>query len=726
MNSIPSSKLIALALPLLALCGNVNAQQAASGASTSSDNTALDTIVVTAQKRSERLQDVPATIVAISGADLARNNIETASDLPILVSGLVWSNQGMWVQPNIRGVTTTVAAIGSSSPIAIYIDGIYQPSQSGTVLDLPDIERIEVLKGPQGTLFGRNATGGAISIFTPDPSFTPTGNFEVAAGAYTGGSAMSAGHYAVRTSISGPLVDDTLAGSVSVSSDTTNGYLTDDVTGDRGGKIFSTLIRGKLLYKVSDDIRFLATAYYSYREDLTSEAGFPLGGVTAAKFYPGSIYPSETWHFAYGGGTPGSWQSARGTSLKGTFDFSAGTLTSLTGFSNSGAPIVISVASAYAPACVEAFVCINGASTTGEQTETQEFDFASKQMGMFRYVAGLFALYDRANEHDEYNSDAVTDDTIMTTRAGAIFAEATFDATDQLSFIAGARQSRETKYAYGRYYGAPYAQYADPTWNSFTPRGSIVYKWTNALNTYFTYSEGFKAGVVSGQITTAPPASPEKLKAYEVGMKLATPRYSADISAFYYDYRDLQVEVFENLVTTPQNAATAEIYGLDFDGAAKLNELFQVRLGASWLPTARYNDFPHAIAFVPPLGPTGLVTDNNYDASGARMLSAPRFTGTLSGIYGQQFAAGRVDANSSIYYSARYNWTYPGTIATSPYYVLNAQVSFTPNDSRLKYSVYGKNLNNKAYVSGALPTTESNEVYWSRPREVGVKLNYSF
>lgn len=110
-----------------------------------------------------------------------------------------------------------------------------------------------------------------------------------------------------------------------------------------------------------------------------------------------------------------------------------------------------------------------------------------------------------------------------------------------------------------------------------------------------------RGGVVSGQLTTAPPANLEKIYAYEVGLKAATDRYSGNLAAFYYDYRDLQVEVFNNLVTTPLNAASAEIYGLDFDATARLTDDFQLRLDTSWLPTAKYLHFPDAVAFQQPL-----------------------------------------------------------------------------------------------------------------------------
>ena len=182
--------LIAASL-LTGLASTAAAQQQAATASQSS--TSLEEIIVTAQKRSERLQDVPVTITALSADYLQKNGVERMSELPTAVPGLIWSNQGAWIEPNIRGVYTNVAAIGSGSPIAIYLDGIYQPSQSGTIFNLPDVRDVEVLKGPQGTLFGRNATGGAIAIYTRDPSFTPTGDINVSAGAYEGSSVQTAG-----------------------------------------------------------------------------------------------------------------------------------------------------------------------------------------------------------------------------------------------------------------------------------------------------------------------------------------------------------------------------------------------------------------------------------------------------------------------------------------------------------------------------------------------------
>jgi iron complex outermembrane receptor protein len=712
----------------------------APAATASQPSTSLEEIIVTAQKRSERLQDVPVTITALSADYLQKNGVERASDLPTAVSGLIWSNQGAWIEPNIRGVYTNVAAIGSGSPIAIYLDGVYQPSQSGTIFDLPDVRDIEVLKGPQGTLFGRNATGGAIAINTRDPSFTPTGDINVSAGAYQGNSVRTAGHYNVNGYLSGPLtsVSDDLAAGVSALYDSTDGFTTDDVNGQREGKIQSSIIRGKMLWKPSDSVQVLGTVFYSQHEDQVGEEAVPQNGVSVASQYPGSILPSsQPWHFTYQGDTPGAWGNIKGASLKATIDFSAGTLTSLTGFNQSSVYVSVPIAAAYAaPACAAAFICINGVVIPRDQAVSQEFDFASKKWAGFSYIAGVFALYDNQREHDSYNGGGFSDDSTIITHAAAIFGEGTYEITDQFSAIAGVRVSRDSLNAKGRDYTGPFTQYGDRSWDSVTPRGSLQYKFTPNLNAYFTYSQGFKAGVVSGQLPPPPapggsypqPADPEKISAYEVGMKAATDTYSANLAAFYYDYKDLQVEVFNTatFTTIPENATTAEIYGLDFDGTAKLNDWFQVRVSGTWLPTAKYKEFEHAIAYVPPLSPTGLVTDSNYNASNSRMLVTPKFTGTIAGTYGQNFDWGRFEATGTVYHSGAYRWEYTDTVTTSPYTLLNANLTFSPNANHIKYTIYGKNLTNKAYVQGALPTAEANIIYWNLAREIGVTVGYSF
>jgi iron complex outermembrane receptor protein len=705
---------------LSALTPLAHAQQAGTAA--------LDEIVVTAQKREQRLQDVPITVTEISGDDLARANVRTASDLPSMVSGLVWSNQGAWVLPSLRGISTSVSAIGSSSPVAIYLDGVYQPMEAGSLTDLPDVQRIEVLKGPQGTLFGRNATGGAISIYTLDPSFTPTGKISATAGIFDGGSSRDSGHYNVNGFFSGPLIDNILAGSISANFDRTNGYMTNDLTGEDAGRINSQVVRGKLLWTPTDGISILGTAYYIHREDGVAMAGYPFGGLTAASLYTPSVVPTQPWHYAYDGPAPDVKTASRGASLKGTFDLGVGTLTSISAFSNSNVPIYGTSAAAYSPSCIAVFSCVTAYILVGAKTASQEFDFASNKIGQFRYVVGLYGFYNQASEHDAYNAGVFTDDTLIKNKSYAAFGEGTYEFTDQFSAIGGVRVTQEKLNADGSFLGAVREPYADKTWTSTTPRGSLEYKFNQAVNAYFTYSQGFKAGVVSGQSNVAPPANPERITSYEIGIKMAEPRYRMNLAAFYYDYKDLQVETLidAGTITVPQNAARAKIVGIDFDGAVKWSDRFETRLDTTYLARAEYSSFPHAITYLPPLGPFGLATDSDYDASGSRMLVAPLWSGTVSADYTQPVTAGVLEADLSLYYSSGYRWVYTGVVETHSYETLGTRISFTPTASKLKYSLYGKNLTNKAYVDGVTPNPVSAVSFYAPPRELGVTVDYSF
>lgn len=716
---------------LLFTIGAVAGLALAGAPGASADDDTLSDIIVTAQKFEQHLQDVPITIQELSSADLTKANVVTAYDLPTMVSGLTWANEGAWVVPSLRGVTTTVVAVGAPSPVAIYLDGVYQPDTAATVFDLPDVNRIEVLKGPQGTLFGRNATGGAISIYTLDPSFTPTGKFSVTAGAIGGGSAAESGHYNFTGFFSGPLIGDTLAGSISANYNYIDGYFTNDVTGEHAGKVADETIRAKLLWKPADYVNVLATAYYAHEQNGAAIAGFPYGGITVASQYPPAVIPTQPWHYAYNGVEPVFITNTRGASVKATFDLDAGTLTNILAYTSFNNNDYTTGHAAYSanPNCEAFFACVAAFIRSPEASWTEELDWASKQIGHFRYVTGLYVFTNDAHEQDQYNGALYLDDSLMRLRSYAAFGEGTYDITDDLSAILGVRVTRESLKADGSLYGALFQTYADNDWLSTTPRASLTYKIAPGFNTYFTFSEGFKAGVASGQFAPdIPAANPERLYAYEVGLKVAQPRYQANVAAFYYNYIDLQVETLTNhgFTTVPQNAAQAKIYGLDFDGTVKLVEGLDAKLTTTFIPHAKYSSFPNAIVYLPPLGPEGYVTDYHYDASGTRMIETPLWSGTISATYTKTLPAGVFQASPSLYFSSAYRWVYTGTVNTNAYTQLGATLSFAPTASSFKYSLYGKNLTNKAYIDGVTPNPAASVAFYGQPREIGLRADYSF
>jgi iron complex outermembrane recepter protein len=700
----------------------------AADSSTQQAAPALNEIIVTAQKVSQRAQDVPLTLTAVSASALAKANITTMYDLPTLVSGLVWANEGAWATPSIRGISTTDVSIGAPSPVAIYVDGVYQPDSGGTLLDLPDVSSIQVLKGPQGTLYGQNAVAGAIVVNTLDPTFTPTGNVDVTGGMFGGDTSRDSGHYSASAFVSGPLIGNTLAGSISGYYNYIDGYLTNDLNGQRAGRVDGQNVRGKLLWTPADGVKILATAFYTHREDGVTQANLAYGGITAASFYPGSVIATEPWHIAYTQYAPNVASDMRGAILKATFDLGLGTLTSTSSYTDNGVLVGGSTGGAYSPACIAAFSCVDYQISEPEDTWAQAVDFASRRIGNLEFLAGVYGFSDDAHAYIGYNSFAFITDTNIRTVSYAAYGEATYHFTDKLSLVGGVRVTHDQIKATGYVGLPPDLPYADKGWTAATPRVSLVYRVNPIVNTYLTFNEGFKGGVASGEYATTPPANPEKLYSYELGVKAARSRYMADVSAFYYDYKDLQVEtdIDQGAVTLEQNAATAKLYGFDLDGAYRWTDAFESRLSAEYLARAEYSSFPTAVAFVPPLGPYGLATDYSYDASSTRLLDAPLWTGTLSGTYTQDFTAGVLQATGSVYWASGYRWTYTGSIQTPGYYLLNAQLVFSPSSSNFRYTLYGKNLANKAYIDGATPIAVSAQAFYGAPREIGIKIDYSW
>jgi iron complex outermembrane receptor protein len=455
----------ALGLSSLVLAANPHTAAAATADAASDAGPApsqtLEEVVVTAQRRAERIVDVPLAISAASGEDLKKGNVTNMRDLTATFPGLVFSGQGSAAEPAIRGISTSVSTPGAPGAIAIYVDGLYQSSQIGNYFDLPDVERIEVLKGPQGALYGRNATGGAILVTTLQPSFTPTGSITVGDGTYFGGSARTSNHFQTQAFISGPLIADKLAGSISAAFENAPGYLTNDLDGKSFGKIRSEFFRAKLLYKPLDQLSILLSGSYADRRDDAAQQAFPLQTVDSQ--YPGSIIPTQPWHTTselYGGG---AYSDAihQDVSLKVDWTLpNVGTLTSRTGYTEVHPLFDSDVDLAYAPACLATiFNCITPfVDWQPDASFQQELTFASEKWGRFSFIAGAQFLYDKEDALYNINPPIsappirpygqygyfVWEESVKTDAYAAYF-EGTYDITDALTAIAGVRYSEETK-----------------------------------------------------------------------------------------------------------------------------------------------------------------------------------------------------------------------------------------------------------------------------------------
>lgn len=297
-----------------------SATAAPAGQNAAEPSDAIAEVMVTARRKSERENDVPLTINVESREALAESNIVSIKELTQVTPGLNFTFIGGAAQPTVRGISSESTGAGAENNIAIYVDGVYQPAIYGNSFDLPDVDHVEVLKGPQGTLFGRNATGGAILVYTRNPEFTPSGSFEVSDGIFNGG----ANDMRYKGFYTAPLSDN-VAFSVSAQYAKNDGYFNDVLRDQRAGGIDDRNVRAKLLIKPADGVTLLLSGYYDDRADYsvfaTQNIDSPFPNVPTKPFN----VADDTIGF--------NKVKSYGTSLKADFEFAAGTLTSLSAWS---------------------------------------------------------------------------------------------------------------------------------------------------------------------------------------------------------------------------------------------------------------------------------------------------------------------------------------------------------------------------------------------------------
>ncbi|MDB5481412.1 MAG: TonB-dependent receptor [Caulobacteraceae bacterium] len=683
----------------------------------------VDEVIVTAQKHQDKLRDVPLSVTVLGAAQLVRSGISNTADLTDLTPGLKMDHVGTYTQPAIRGISSSLSQPGSEGTVAVYLDGVYQPSLAGGTFDFPDISRIEVLKGPQGTLFGRNAAGGAIQIFTLDP----TPNFS----AY---GKVAYGNYNDRTVtgfVSGPIAPGVEFSLMGYNREN-DGYNHDLRNGGQlTGALRSSIVRGKLLFTPMENFHILVTGFYSRRSDPSGGFGLPLNGNTDDRLVPGAIIPTHPWDVATNIKQAGEIESYGG-SIKGTLDTQYGTVTSITAYTKYNEIIIADVDYAYAPGSGTDDIL-----STPERAFSQELDFASVKMGPVRLVTGVFYYDSNGSYYPARVVGPGFDVSIysqQSAQAASVFGEAYVDLTSRLSLIAGLRYSHED-----RQYGgliiptvAPIPtlpQLGKRTDNDVTPRVSVRYNLTPLSNVYFTYSQGFKSG--SFNLTEFSPnsgVSPEKVTSYEVGSKNSFGPLDLNAAAFYYNYDDLQVQSFVTVggVAFPklQNAASARIYGLDADASLRLSRSLSLRAGLSLLD-AKYVRFPSASVTTPLPGNVGSV-NTTINASGKYLVRSPPVTLTLTGNYTTEVLGGHLDLSSTVYYSDRFYFDAADRVSQAPFVTVAARAAWSPNDGHVTFAVYGRNLTNEAVLQGAFLTTNADGVSFAPPRTYGVSVEYRF
>ncbi|SDD66109.1 iron complex outermembrane recepter protein [Sphingomonas sp. YR710] len=693
-------------------------------------------IIVTAQRRSELLRDVPISITAFNSESLAKTGVTDARGLMQVTPGLNFQQFGSSAQPLIRGIGSTGGSVGDSSNVAIYIDGVYQPFQAANFLRFEDIDRIEVLKGPQGTLFGRNAAGGAISITTLKPSLNAaTGKFSVGYGRFN--------EVELNGFVSTPL-SDKLAVSLSGNFTRNDGFRRDIFLNRDVGYLRSHSVRGKLLFEPDPATQILVSGYYRWSNDLSSFGNQPLNGNTVIRrTVPNILLANEPNTSAL---TVENVNQVKvyGGSLNIEHDLGFAKLTSLTAFSN--ARQFVFTDSDLTPAAN-----LQTKINFGTDMVSQDLTLTSTNQGPLSWLVG--GTYYR--EHGFFRSNTFgglfvpSDSPPLTAgrfipdvdiKAYAVFAELTYRITDRLTAVAGGRYSNDRPSYTGTTIvvatGLPNtAAQVSPSesFSSFTPRVALRYAVTPTLNAYASYSRGFKSGVFNSNGLQVDAVKPETVDAFEVGMKGSLSSvFSFDTAAYYYDYKNLQQLSFGTTPTTLilRNAAKAEIYGFEANVTARPLAGLTLRGGLGYVH-GEYKSFPGAQGFRPTTDANGVPIGGNtsfiFDASGHPMIRTPRVQANGTVAYETAIAnGGKLTVNVTGSYTAKMYHDVSSNTVQPAFTVVNGSMSYTTPDQRWRLTIWGNNILNETYIAGILISGTATAVTYSKPATYGVKLGYMF
>ena len=700
----------------------------------------MEEILVTAQRRSESIEDVPIAITVQTAEDLRKNNIVDIRDIGNVVPGLSFLGQGAIAIPAIRGVQSFSGQAGTEQPTAMYIDGIYQPNQWSNYFDLVDIERLEVLKGPQGTLYGRNSMGGAINITTVKPQYETKGKLSVKYGRYTG-SDEDAGDRSIGGYVTGPLVDDVLAYSLSVYSRDMEGYLTNDLTGGGTGEHKKWFVRGKLLWEPSENTSIELIYFKTDRDDLETFASSPPNKNSAAAYWPDGVVSSGPWHVAseLTGASNPLYVEQESVALKINHYFEGyGTLTSTTSTNDYQTEFTVDLDGGTSAQCKATFVCADFWQDYPSEDFQQEFLFTSDQFGKLSFVAGLYFYENDAGFEGNYapvltsSGYAIPDQSLAGYISGstiyieseAIFGSLTYQFTDRFKGILGGRYNDESIYGEGIYSGKIFPNGGKLTDDSFSPRIALHYELSDSVSVYGSYTEGRKGPVLQSFSTADDYADYEDIEAFEVGVKSSGDNYRLSAALFMYDYTDFQDQVWDGSASLLGNAESAEMQGLEIDWLVAISEKLEVRAVASWLDT-EYGTF-EAASYKLPMTQNGM-TQVILQMKGDQMKLAPERTLGLTMTYTGELESGELEFSGSMSYSDEYWFDYQKRVKQDSFSTFNASASYTPhsnNDMRL--TVYATNLTNKKYFATALLGPSSDAPVYSPPRQIGIALDYGF
>lgn len=727
----------------------------------------IEEILVQATRRDESAQEVPIALTAIDRDSLRKTRTDSFVDLTNVTVGLTTVEASSGVSPYIRGVGTDTVTPGNDNPTAFYIDGVYYSDKTAlTITGFSDVEQVTVLRGPQGTLFGRNATAGAILVNTLEPSESPVADFEATYGS---------DEWSGQLYVSGPLGDNVRGGLTAFYRDTDD-YLDNlnpaNGAGSKvgGGKFKGA--RGKLVIDLSDRATATVIADVVDLEDTSRMAiqphpgGPPSTAELASLGFGIPIPTTRDLRNNAGNVPPLTHSEAWGAALKFDIGLDRFDLATTTGYRDTetgnnldldGSPIPI----------------LNFNSQWSTETFQQEILLTSNNDGMLDWVVGAFYLnqdtgYDFSNIHiglpwpasaadaaASLNPSAqfISNVAFVEIESIAVFAEGSYAFDSGTTVTVGLRYTdEETTLDDGnridittplgfRSFSAnfvcsvtPTCSGTDASFDELTYRFVVSQAFGEDTNGYVSYNRGFKSGVYNISTgNTVDPTEPEILDAYEVGIKsmLADGAVQLNAAVFYYDYSELQVSVTDTTAGGTQrivNAASAKISGLEVDTQILAGD-WRFSLGVSTFFESDYDEFENCN----PLdngnaGGTSLAVITT-DCSGSQLPVSPDYALFATAEYNVQ-----LDGGSSLSIGGIYSYTddyihvpdpentmipLPGHDGTDK---LNLYVQWDSADQKYYVKLWGDNLTGEDFQQGLFTTTFGYDTVWNREETWGATL----
>ena len=696
-----------------------------------SQSSALEEVIVTAERRAQDAQDVPIALTIIGGSEISPSGISSISDVALKTPNLTFTQFNIGEpQLFLRGLGTTIDSAGADPTVSVFIDDVYVGRSAGATSDLYDLERIEVLRGPQGTLYGRNVTGGAISIVTKRPS----NEFEAKLGVTVGNYGLTV----LRGLVDGP-IGDNLAGNLSFSKRDRDGYAYSNRSGQELDDADNFSLRGKLLWDISDNTELLLGFDYSTDDNNGQCRNLTKLDNPAGDHNSGGVFVPVLKQIKADTNSEDPRTCAMtieqyaerdvfGLSARLQMEFTNGlSLTSITAYRELEYSWLQELGGLDSPPNL-----LSVEDNEGDDADqiSQEFRLTKDGERLF-WVAGAYYFKENVDRFanvpiffgpgSPVAPGALLDRSWLqsaTNTSMALFGQVVWSMTDALALTLGGRHTWDEKEMDNAYYSSPGNEVynfkgLEESWDEFTPRVTVDWQVTDDHMLFATWSKGYKSGVFISQNTTAAlaetPLEPEEATNMEIGAKTRWFDNRLQFNLVYFDLENENQQLFrlENFTLVSENFGT-ESSGIELD--------FIAALGKNLTLSGMYASLDAEIVggqFAGNVAPRS----PDYKYSVALNYNAALGNGAI------------LDFDASVSYSD--NWymeaTNQGVSYMDDYSIVDASVRYTSSGGNWEVTLWGKNLSDELVTSHSIVSSFGGSVeLFAPPRTYGVTANYFF